>query len=110
MTLFILSLVFFTLGIHLFIPRIKHFISPNKKKHPTLHGLSEKHLEIVKDAERTYHLDANYKKLILSVLSFKDRIAREVMVPRIDVFSLASDTAVEEAAKSFLSEGYSRIP
>jgi CBS domain containing-hemolysin-like protein len=44
------------------------------------------------------------------MVSFKERIAREVMVPRIDVFSLSSDTTIKEAAENFLSEGYSRIP
>ena len=31
-------------------------------------------------------------------------------MPRIDVFSLPSETTIEEAAKRFLEEGYSRIP
>ncbi|HEY5260013.1 MAG TPA: hemolysin family protein, partial [Rhabdochlamydiaceae bacterium] len=47
---------------------------------------------------------------ILSIASFKDRMAREVMVPRIDVFSLPSDTTLQEAIDHFLKEGYSRIP
>ena len=32
------------------------------------------------------------------------------MVPRINVFSLPCETTIKEAAKSFLKEGYSRIP
>jgi CBS domain containing-hemolysin-like protein len=66
--------------------------------------------ELLQETELGAYLDANEKKLILSVVSFKDRIAREVMVPRINLFSLPSDTSIHEAALSFLSEGYSRIP
>lgn len=72
--------------------------------------IKDKILEIIHDSEFTRYLDPNDQKLILSVVSFKERIAREVMVPRIDMFTLAADTSVKEAAKGFLEEGYSRIP
>ncbi len=54
--------------------------------------------------------DPHDKKLIESVIEFKDRIAREVMVPRIDVFSLEADTTIEEASKTLRNEGFSRTP
>jgi putative hemolysin len=72
--------------------------------------IRDKMLEVLSETESSKHLDIHDQKLLLSVASFKDRIAREVMVPRIDVFSLPSDTTIHEAAQSFLSEGYSRIP
>lgn len=50
------------------------------------------------------------KKLIESVLSFRDLIAREVMVPRVNVFSLPANTSIKDAASLLASEGYSRIP
>lgn len=55
-------------------------------------------------------LDPHDKKMIESVMDFKDRIAREVMVPRVDIFSLPHDTTIEEAAIVLLNEGYSRTP
>ena len=55
-------------------------------------------------------MDPHDKKLIESVMEFKDRIAREVMVPRVDIFSLPHDTTIEEAAKLIYKEGYSRTP
>lgn len=55
-------------------------------------------------------LDSNDKRLIESVMDFKDRIAREIMVPRIDVFGLPAEMTVESAAKILYREGYSRIP
>lgn len=55
-------------------------------------------------------LDPHDKKLIVSVITFRERIAREVMVPRVDVFSLSAETSIKEAAKLLKAEGYSRIP
>lgn len=120
MTLFISSLILFTLSLLIllllplkatWIQRYRHlFPGFNKSKEGSTSQIREKVLELLQESERKLPLDSHYKKLISSVLSFKDRLAREVMVPRIDVYSLSSDTTVEEAAKSFLSEGYSRIP
>ncbi|MCE2984047.1 MAG: hemolysin family protein [Parachlamydia sp.] len=55
-------------------------------------------------------LDPHDRKMIESVMAFKDRIAREVMVPRVDIFSLAHTTTIEEAATFLHNEGYSRTP
>lgn len=72
--------------------------------------IKDKILEILHDSEFAPYLDPNDQKLVLSVVSFKERIAREVMVPRIDMFTLPAETTIEEAAKLFLEEEYSRIP
>lgn len=92
--------------------RLKSFLcSEEKTSYVRLpFRLQDKILEYLKESELGLYLDKNEKKLIHTVISFKDRIVREVMVPRIDVFSLSSDTSIKEATKSFLSEGYSRIP
>jgi putative hemolysin len=79
------------------------------------HSLSQltfrdKLLEILHESDLTPNLEPTDQKLILSVASFKEKIAREVMVPRIDMFCLAEDTTVEAAAQKFVKEGYSRIP
>ena len=67
-------------------------------------------MEIIQEADTGEALDAVDKKLIESVVTFRDRIAREVMVPRVDVFSLSSDISIKEAAKLLENEGYSRTP
>ncbi|HSW87456.1 MAG TPA: hemolysin family protein [Rhabdochlamydiaceae bacterium] len=72
--------------------------------------IREKILEVFQESEIGAYLDKNDQKLLLSLVSFKERIAREVMVPRIDIFSLPADMTLKEAAKSILSERYSRIP
>jgi len=73
-------------------------------------AIKDKILEILHDSEFAPTLDPNDQKLILSVVSFKERIAREVMVPRIDMFTLDAETTVKEAAQHFIKEAYSRIP
>lgn len=67
-------------------------------------------IEIIHDAQVGPSLDHHDKKLIESVLNFRERIAREVMVPRINLFSLSSETLISEAAKRLEEEGYSRTP
>jgi len=67
-------------------------------------------IEIIQEAELSPGINRHDKKLIESVLSFRDRIVREVMVPRVNVFSLPADTSIIDAAKQIAVEGYSRTP
>lgn len=67
-------------------------------------------IEIIQQSNVSPDLDVSEKMLIQSTLRFKDRIAREVMVPRVDVFSLPADTTIRDAARLSKEEGYSRIP
>ncbi len=66
--------------------------------------------EMIRESELQHHLDPSDQKLISSFVNFKERVAKEVMVPRVDVFSLAGETPIREAASLFAAEGYSRIP
>jgi len=67
-------------------------------------------IEMIEETRFGPTIDAHDKKLIESVLSFRERIAREVMVPRVDLFSLSADTSIREAAKILQTQGYSRTP
>ncbi len=67
-------------------------------------------IEILDEVELSTQLDSNDQKLILSVATFKEKMVREIMVPRVDVFSLPVETTIQDAATRFLSERYSRIP
>jgi CBS domain containing-hemolysin-like protein len=91
---------------------MKYFLPKRvKEKRPSAtFKIRDKVLELLKETELGAWLDSTEQKLILSVVSFKERIAREVMVPRINMFSMADDTPMREAAHQFLTEGYSRIP
>lgn len=67
-------------------------------------------MEMLQWADLSPTFDQHDKTLMESVLAFKERIAREVMVPRVDLFSLSSDTTILEAAEQLINEGYSRTP
>lgn len=67
-------------------------------------------LHILYSSNMKEKLDPIDKKLIESVVKFKERIVREVMVPRIDLFSLPASTTVRDAAHKLAEEGYSRVP
>jgi putative hemolysin len=81
----------------------------DQKTSPTF-KIRDKVYELLQETELGAYLDSTEQKFILSIVSFKERIAREVMVPRINIFSISDDTTVHEAAEQFLAEGYSRIP
>lgn len=66
--------------------------------------------EILQEAEISPKLSGHDRKLIESVFHFQSRIAREIMVPRIDMFSLNSSLSIEQAAKQLQDQGYSRVP
>lgn len=70
----------------------------------------EKLLETIHEADDGNLLSDHDKKLVQSLLTFRDRIAREVMVPRVNLFTLPYDTSIEEATKKLDEEGYSRVP
>ena len=102
--LFPLTFIFLKLS-HTF-PRTVHF----DPTHEPTQDAKQELIEIIEEFNINTHLDPHDKKLIESVMGFKDRIAREVMVPRVSVFSLPHDMPIEEAANLLYKEGYSRIP
>lgn len=66
--------------------------------------------EMIRESELQQHLDPSDQKLISSFVNFKERVVKEVMVPRVDVYALSGETSLKEAAQLFAAEGYSRIP
>lgn len=72
--------------------------------------MKETIVQILHEADVKGSLNTADKTLIESVVKFKDRIVREVMVPRVDLFSLPAETPVREAANKLVEEGYSRTP
>jgi len=67
-------------------------------------------LELVQESELTTLLDPMDRRLITSVASFRDRLVKEIMVPRIDAFTLNVNQTIHEAMQKCINEGYSRIP
>lgn len=72
--------------------------------------LQRKILRILRDPKLMSQTELHDYKLMSSITYFRDRIAREIMVPRIQVSFLPSTLTVEKAATMFLEEEYSRVP
>lgn len=54
--------------------------------------------------------DAFEQELLESVDEFGETIVREVMVPRVDMATVAAEESLENALNAFLASGYSRLP
>lgn len=92
-----------------FSERISRTVYFNHMHEPNARAKQEI-IQLIEDSHVSPTLDIEDKKLIESVLQFRERIAREVMVPRVDIFSLSIDTPIKDAIKLLEKEGYSRIP
>ncbi|NBO24150.1 MAG: HlyC/CorC family transporter [Chlamydiae bacterium] len=66
--------------------------------------------EFIHNLDLNHAISIQEKKLLLAIASFRDRIAREIMVPRVDVYTVSIKKTIQECAKEFVKEGYSRIP
>ena len=55
-------------------------------------------------------LEASEGKLLQSIVDFGDRVAKELMTPRIDVQAFDAKGSVEDLARMFSESKYSRIP
>jgi len=55
-------------------------------------------------------LEMGERKMIYSIFQFSDTLAREVMVPRIDVSAIDVDMSLPEALSMVVNSGHSRLP
>ncbi|MBI5273921.1 MAG: HlyC/CorC family transporter [Chlamydiales bacterium] len=85
-------------------PLIEHEEEPSEEK------IKRKLQEFLQEPETEQLLGPSDQKLLLSFASFRDRITKEIMVPRINIFALSSDETIEECIAEFIEEGYSRVP
>ncbi|HVT43343.1 MAG TPA: hemolysin family protein [Thermoanaerobaculia bacterium] len=75
--------------------------------------------EEVTDAEVQAYIDVGEEegileegegKLVQSIVDFGDRIARELMTPRVDMLAIEVGKSIEDLARLFSESKYSRIP
>jgi len=55
-------------------------------------------------------LDEGERKMIYSIFQFSETMAKEIMVPRMDVLAMDVNTTIREARQEFISAGHSRVP
>ncbi len=65
---------------------------------------------LVKMGEEEGVLEENERQMIHSIFEFRDTVAREVMVPRIDIIAVEDTAPLDEILRVVLAEGHSRIP
>ncbi len=65
---------------------------------------------LVEAGQREGVLEQDEREMIISIFRFGDTLAREIMVPRIDVLALHVRTPLPEAVDALLESGFSRVP
>ncbi len=67
-------------------------------------------MTLVDVSQREGVLEQDEREMIFSIFRFGDTLAREVMVPRIDVLALNLHTPLPAAVDALLESGFSRVP
>ena len=67
-------------------------------------------IHLVDASQRAGEIEKDESEMIHSVFEFGDTMAKEIMIPRVDMLSLEVNTPLGEAADKLLETGYSRIP
>lgn len=77
-----------------------------------LHPLvtEEEIMTLVDAGEEGGSIEQDEKDMIYSIFRLDDTLAREVMIPRIDIQALEESTPIPEATDIMLKTGYSRAP
>jgi putative hemolysin len=78
---------------------------------PTSSQVTEDELKSwVEGDGETGGLEREERQMIYSIFQFGETLAREIMVPRIDVLALEVATRLSEAVQAFIRSGHSRLP
>ncbi len=64
----------------------------------------------VEEGQPESTLEQGERRMIYSIFHFGDTLAREIMVPRIDILALDVHTPLEEAIMALNKSGHSRVP
>lgn len=70
----------------------------------------EEIMTMVDAGEEEGVIEEDEKAMIYSIFQLDNTLAREVMIPRIDIIAFEENTSLREATEIFLSTGHSRAP
>ncbi|MBQ8163263.1 MAG: HlyC/CorC family transporter [Clostridia bacterium] len=70
----------------------------------------EELITIVDEAEEDGAIEAEEGELIRSAIEFADVSAGDILTPRVDVCAISKDESIENIAKIFIENAYSRLP
>ncbi len=71
---------------------------------------SDDELRRLMTVEHEEPIEENEKRMIASILEMDETVAREVMVPRMDIVAMDVETTLQEALGVIIEAGHSRIP
>ncbi len=94
--------------VSLLVHRLTQFIPAPQP--PSSQEMAEELMEWVNAAQEQGEIESEHGRLIHSIFELSDTLAREIMVPRVDIVALDQEMNLNEAAQVFIASGHSRLP
>jgi CBS domain containing-hemolysin-like protein len=89
--------------------KVRHLIAaPLGSEKSTI--TEEEIMTLVDAGEEEGSIELGEKEMIYSIFQLDDTVAREIMIPRIDIVAVDIGTSVEQARETIINAGHSRIP
>jgi CBS domain containing-hemolysin-like protein len=73
-------------------------------------SLREELEELIEEHQEEAPIDPHERILLINILKLHESTAADVMVPRVDIVSMAVDTSFADAARQMAEHGHSRVP
>ncbi len=90
--------------------RIATLLKFRHRKKPSQPDLQREIKQLIDVGEEEGLLSEDEGDMIESILSFRDTLAREIMVPRPDAVIISADTPIQKLLQLVIQEGHSRFP
>jgi CBS domain containing-hemolysin-like protein len=90
--------------------RIATLLKFRHRKKPSQPDLQKEIQQLIDVGEEEGLLSEDEGEMIQSIFSFRDTLAREIMVPRTDAVIVSVDTPIEELLQLVIQKGHSRFP
>lgn len=90
---------------------VKTLLKRSNKPDDRTKGVTQAEIfNLVEASQHNGLLEIGEQQMIFSIMRLGDTLAREIMVPRIDILALDVETPVDQAVDLMLQSGHSRIP
>lgn len=66
--------------------------------------------QLINVSEQSGHLNKEERRLINRVFEFSETTVKEAMIPRTEIIGVSESSTLEEIARAFRQNGYSRLP
>jgi magnesium and cobalt exporter, CNNM family len=89
---------------------ISNLFSSKKNLESTSNMTSEDFRNLIKSKAAQDSLEEKEKKIISSIFRFSSTVAREIMIPRVDVIAVEDTDGLEMVRSNIIESGHSKIP